>query len=144
MFRLLLLFLFVFELQASADVIATARNIKRGEIITQDDIFYETIQSKLNKNYITNIEFDVGIVRASKNLESGKYLKKNDLYIDTAIVHKGERVTAMFIRKNLSIEIPCIALTDGNLNETVKIKGIDSNKLLTGQVMENGIILIGK
>jgi len=143
-FKLIILLLCVFELQAfaSQEILVPTRNIKKGEILNQEDFSYESI-TKSNKNYISNMEFDGNVVRANKNLEQGKYLRKNDIYIDKSIVHKGEQVIVRFAKKNLSIEVPCIALTNGNLNEMIKVKTIDSNKILTGKIIADGTILIG-
>jgi flagella basal body P-ring formation protein FlgA len=140
--RLFFVFIIFFCQQASADdVLVAARNIKKGEIVSQDDFSYDSVKS--NKNYLTHVDLSSNNVKAARNIDSGKPIRKTDLYNDSAIIHKGERVVARFVRKNLSIEIPCIALTNGNVNEFVKIKTIDTNKVLTGKASEDGSVMIG-
>ena len=142
MLRLLFVCIVFFCQQATADdVLVAVRNIKKGEIVSSDDFSYDSVKS--NKNYLSSIDLSANNVKAARNIEAGKPIRKTDLYVDSAIIHKGERVIAKFIRKNLSIEIPCIALTNGNVNEFVKIKTIDTNKVLTGKTSEDGSVMIG-
>ncbi len=142
MLRLFFVFIIFFCQQASADdVLVAARKIKKGEIVSQEDFSYDSVKS--NKNYLTHVDLSSNNVKAARNIDSGKPIRKTDLYNDSAIIHKGERVVARFVRKNLSIEIPCIALTNGNVNEFVKIKTIDTNKVLTGKASEDGSVMIG-
>lgn len=142
MLRLFFVFIIFLCQQASADdVLVAARNIKKGEIVSQDDFSYDSVKS--NKNYLTHIDLSSNNVKAARNIDSGKPIRKTDLYTDSAVIHKGDRVIARFIRKNLSIEIPCIALSNAGINELVKIKSIDTNKILTGKVSEEGNVIIG-
>ena len=142
MLRLFFVCICFFLQQASADdVLVATRNIKKGEIVSQEDFLYDSV--KTNKNYLTNVDLSANNVKAARNIETGKPIRKTDLYADSAIIHKGERVVARFVRKNLSIEIPCIALTNGNVNEFVKIKTIDTSKVLTGKASEDGSVMIG-
>ena len=143
--KLVLLFLFSLiseVVAAEIDVLVTTRNIKRGEIITQDDIKMEKIVSKNNSQYLCDINLDRYPVKYTKNLETGKAIKKSDIYVDMALIHKGETVSAHLIKKNLIIEFVAIALSDGVLNENIRVKSIDTNKILTGKVMEDKTILI--
>lgn len=147
MFRLLLILLIAINIEVfasqSIDVLVTTRNIKKGEIITQEDLSYEAKELKSNRQYLSTIELDNRVVRANRNLESGQPIRKNDLYVDSAVIHKGENVTVRFIKKNLSIEIPCTALSNGNIGDIIRVKSLDTNKTLSGKVMDDGSILIG-
>ena len=147
MFRLVIIFLCTVSIKAyasqSVDVLVTNRNIKKGEIINHTDLSYESKDSKLNKKYLSTIDLDSRVVRASRNLESGHLIRRNDLYVDSAIIHKGENITVKFIKKNLSIEIPCTALSNGNVGDIIKVRSLDTNKTLSGKVMSDGTILIG-
>jgi flagella basal body P-ring formation protein FlgA len=144
--RLIFFFLVVINSQVFASqetsVLVTTRNIKKGEVVNEADLVYEEMQLKSNKNYLSKIDLSNSVVRASRNLESGKPLRRNDLYVDSAVVHRGENVTVKFIKKNLSIEIPCVALNNGNVGDIIKVKSIDTNKILSGKVTEDGSILI--
>lgn len=147
MLKLLIIFLIAINVPVfasqSTDVLVTTRNIKKGEIITQEDLSYESKELKSNKNYLSTIELENRVVRASRNLESDHPIKKNDLYVDSAIIHKGENVTVRFIKKNLSIEIPCTALSNGNIGDVIRVRSLDTNKTLSGKVVNDGSILIG-
>ena len=142
MLRLFFVCIVFFCQQATADdVLVAARNIKKGEIVSPDDFSYDSVKS--NKNYLSNIDLNSNNIKATRNIEAGKPIRKTDLYVDSAVIHKGERVTARFIKKNLSIEVPCIALSNANVHEFVKVKSIDNNKVLTGRVSEDGSVMIG-
>lgn len=126
-------------LALESEVLLPNRNIKRGESIYAEDFSTQIMNLKSHQNYIQKISNNM---RAAKNLESGKPVRKNDVYVDSAVIHKGENVSVQFVRKNLIIELPAIALSNGNVNENVRVKTIDTNKILTGKVMQDGTVHI--
>ncbi len=138
----LLLFLSTNVFAKEIDVLVPVRNIKRGEIVKQDDLVIESVDIKSTKEYLLSFDLDSENFKAKKNLTAGKPIKKGDLIADNTTIHKGDIVTAKFIKKNLTIEVQAIALMDGKLNDTVRLKTTNTNKIVFAKVMEDGSIVI--
>ena len=117
---------------AQVKALVLNKDIKRGQSITEDDIEMEIIEHKTGNDLMTSLGSRP--IKAIGNLRKGTPLKKADLIIDRFLVHKGETVTVKFVRKNLVIETQGISLTNGVMKDTVKIKNLDSNKIVSGIV----------
>lgn len=124
---------------SAADVLFLERDIKKGEIITQDDTSVGAINSQTSRGYMSSVTENM---RAKRNLEGGKPLKKTDVYTDNSLVKKGDIVSVKFIKKNLVIEVKGTAMGNGTVGEIIKIKTVDTNKILTGKISEEGSIII--
>ena len=124
---------FSFSVEAAeVEALVLNKDIKRGQSITEDDVQVETIERKTGNDLMTSLGSRP--IKAIGNLRKGTPLKKADLIIDRFLVHKGEIVTVKFVRKNLVIETQGISLTNGVMKDTVKIKNLDSNKIVSGIV----------
>lgn len=140
MFRLFLLLLISLEQFAFAHqaCLIPVREIEKGELVTEDDFTYAREQ---NKQCLTSIEFNKPI-KARKKLSPEKIIRKGDLFLDSSIIHKGEIVTVKFIRNNLSIETKGSALQNGKAGDVIKIRNLNTNKILLGKVLEDGSLVI--
>jgi flagella basal body P-ring formation protein FlgA len=134
----ILLLLFAYNVSAEEiEVLVPNRSIAKNEIITEVDLSLATVEKR--GNYLESIEGNV-VVKARRNLEEGKPIKVSDVTIDRALVHKGDLVTVTFARKNLLIEIQGLALNNGAEGEVIKVKNLETNKILYGKVARGGII----
>lgn len=57
-------------------------------------------------------------------------------------VRKGDAVTVKFSKKNLIIEMQGVALRNTNLGAVLRVKIIDSNKILSGKLIDHSTVLV--
>lgn len=136
----ILLFLFICSnaFANEQNVLVPIRKIKKGEIITERDVEIDIMKTK-NRNYISNINDNT---KAARNLEIGKPIRITDVFVDLDLVHKGNTITARLIKKNLLIEFQALALTNGREDDIIRVKNLDTNKILSGKVMNDGSVAI--
>jgi flagella basal body P-ring formation protein FlgA len=124
---------FSFSVEAAqVKALVLNKDIKRGQSITEDDVELEIIEDKTSNDFMTSLGSRP--IKAIGNMKKGKSLKVSDLIIDRFLVHKGDTITVKFVRKNLVIETQGISLTNGTMKDMVKIKNLDSNKIVRGIV----------
>lgn len=141
-FFLLLLLLPTAAAAQERDVLVPAKDIKRGEVIEENDLVIESLDVKSKEEYFAASPERNKSLKAKRNLAAGKPIKKSDLIAETNVIHKGDIVTAKFIKKNLTIEVQAIAMSNAKLNETVRLKTTNSNKIIIAKVREDGSIVV--
>jgi flagella basal body P-ring formation protein FlgA len=123
-------------------ILVLNRDIRRDELITENDLGVEIIDRKSNRGYIEKLGDRP--VKALSNLKSGQRIKRADIAIDRFLVHKGETVTVNFMKKNLVIETQALAIGNGAIGDTVKVKNLDTNKIMIGKVSGDRVVTISQ
>jgi flagella basal body P-ring formation protein FlgA len=59
------------------------------------------------------------------------------------LVEKGAAVEMMFVSGALTISASAVTLESGSAGDLVKVRNIDSGKILSGTVMADGSIRVG-
>jgi flagella basal body P-ring formation protein FlgA len=121
-------------------ILSLQRDIKKSEVITEDDVEIEMIDQKTDRGYMQSLGDRP--VKAMVNLTSGKPLKRSDVMIDRFSVHKGEMVTVQFVRKNLTIDTQGLAMSNGVIGDLIKVKNTDTNKIIIARVTGDRIVAI--
>ena len=112
---------------------------KNGTFITDDMVNMIIIPtSQVKSNYITKKEDIIGKV-TKRRILPGKAIKENDLEL-IPLIKKGGTVTIRYVNKNLSIETSGISTENGFAGKMIKVKNIDSNRLLHGVVVAEGVV----
>lgn len=142
MYKLLSLLLFlIVDVQAKEiPVLFLQRDIKKSEVITEDDVRVVIIDHKTDKGYIQSLGDRP--VKAISNLQSDKPVKKSDILIDRFTVHKGETVIVQFVRKNLVIDTQGLAMSNGAIGDIIKVKNTDTNKMMVCRVTGERLVTI--
>jgi len=94
--------------------------------------------SQAKDNYILKKEEPVGKV-AKRRMKFGKSVKKTDIEF-SSVIKKGDSVAIRYINKNLLIEAVGISTEFGAIGDIIKVKNLNSNKILRGRVVDYGII----
>ncbi len=138
-----LLLLFTSSVAAEdMQILVLNRDIRRDELITENDLGVEIIDRKSNRGYIETLGDRP--VKALGNLKNGQRLKRADIVIDRFLVHKGEVVTVNFMKKNLVIETQALAMGNGAIGDTVKVKNLDTKRIIIGKVSGDRIVTISQ
>ncbi len=118
------------------------KNKKVGELIEESDL--EQIKvgiSKLSNKAITSKEELLG-KEARVNLYIKKTIFKNDIRSES-VISKGDYVTILFAKNHLSIESKGQALESGGQDEVIRVKNLDSNKILQVRIVDSQTVLLG-
>lgn len=143
MYKYIFTLLLLFTTSVAAEemqILVLKRDIKRDEIITENDLGVEIIDRKSNRGYMQILGDRP--VKALGNLQCGQPLKRSDIIIDRFLVHKGETVTVNFIKKNIIIETQALSMSNGIIGDTVKVKNLDTNKIIVGKVSGDRMVSI--
>jgi len=128
------------RLEALASVATAAVNIRRGSIITPDQV--EMIRrdiSKLDMPYFSR-ERVVGL-QAKRTIRAGKPLDTMNV-APPPVVKKGEPVEIIASRGPLRISTKGIATMDGRPGDFIRVKNISSSKLVYCKVDAPGIVSV--
>ncbi len=116
------------RLQRQALVAVT--DIPRGTVVTESMLETEWVnESTADINAVSDKSEIVGC-QIKKEVKRGEQIKQNNF----CMVCKGSEVTLIAQKGGLSLKIQGQAVTDGNLNQTVQVRNLKSNKVVSGKV----------
>ena len=116
-------------------------SLKRGQIISRSDVYVERQwKSKASEN-IYNYEGDVIGKKMTRGIKAGQPLKKSLLEIPEDI-SRGDKVTILAENKTLRITVPGIAGENGIRGETIKVKNINSKKIIYARVIDSTTVKV--
>ena len=125
----------------SQKVIKTKRAVKRGEILSNDEIRVETVQTERpSQNAITNIDHALGY-EAARNLPAGKILIPNFIK-RPALGNRGDKVLIMAQKGAMTITTPGILKEDGYENAMVRVLNIESKKVIYGRLVDSNTVKV--
>ncbi len=117
------------------NVFHSAETIKKGEMITRDDLYLEKRNIfNLKSSYIKSFKDAEGKILKT-NLKKGEYLKLSQLE-EPPVIKKGDIITLVAKNENLLILTSGISREDGFINKLIKVENLQSGKLVRGIVKE--------
>lgn len=112
---------------------------KRGQTIKATDIIYTKVVVNTGmQSYISDSNALIGKA-LKRDIMARNPLKNSDL-ATPIMIEKGDRVTIRYQKKSLTIESSCVALENGSEGEVIKLKNLDSNKVLHGKVISKDLV----
>lgn len=121
------------------EVVVTRQPIVRGQTLRAADlVLSETDVSRMHKAYFTRIEDVVGLrskraVRAGQTLHAG-LLKREQL------VNRGKPVSIVASISGLRVSMRGKALADGGRGDRIRVENLNSGRIITGIVADNGLV----
>lgn len=114
-------------------VFVAKRSLTKGDRITGNDIYSTEIDiHKLKYGYFNDIDELIGHVCKQNVIIHSPFNPHN---IELAkIIHKGEKVKMVTNNNNLTISMDGIAINEGTLGDTIKVKNLSSNKIIEAQI----------
>ena len=122
-------------------VVVMSRSVKRGTIITADDVELLPLPRKSIKHYFTHID-DVMLRKASRDLGIGQVVQVRQLELDWTI-RKGQKVQIEHRVGPIQVLSEGIALMDAQLGDAVRILNVRSRREIEGRVVSEKKISIG-
>lgn len=114
-------------------VVVAARSLPRGHILSRDDLrLVERDVATLTAGYLSDVEATVGR-HLKHQLIEGRVLTPRML-TQAVAVRRGQTVTLTVRSKTLAIRMEGKALTDGSVNERIKVENSTSRRVVEGIV----------
>jgi flagella basal body P-ring formation protein FlgA len=125
----------------SQEVVKTIRTIRKGEMISNDNIQLETIKTERPwKNAIRSIDQALGYA-AGRNLPIGKILTQKFLK-KPALVNRGDKILILAEKGGMKITTPGILKEDGYEDGMVQVLNIESKKLIYGRLVDANTVRV--
>ncbi|CAM2789141.1 flagella basal body P-ring formation protein FlgA [Legionella steigerwaltii] len=109
------------------------RALLKGSRLTQDDIYQTEMDvQKLNSGYFTEKDLLIGQI-CKKNIPPNSPLNPHNIEA-AKLINKGERVSIVLNDNNLTVSMEGVAMEEGSLGETIKVRNLSSKKIIEAQV----------
>jgi flagella basal body P-ring formation protein FlgA len=135
-----------FQLRAYADewrtVPVAARPIRRGSIVTAEDIELSRVnKAKTTRDMIENLGDLVGF-QLTRDVGQGEILSTS-MVVVPPVIKTGSRVTLLFKQGRLEATASGVALESGPRGAEIKVRNESSKRIVTGKVVEDGLVAVG-
>ena len=128
------------KLEAMAEVVVAGVNMRKGCIITADQLNIARRDiSKFNKPFQT-IDHVVGM-QVKRTIRAGKTIDNRNVELPP-VIKKGEPVKIVASRGSLQVSTNGIAIMDGRPGQFIRVKNINSSKLIYCKVDSAGIVSV--
>ncbi len=130
-----------FNVRVYENVVAASRKIGRGEILAEDDLVVESIETtKLLASTFSSIDDLVG-KRITRLIQP--YTPITPEIIDNPpLIKRGECIKLLLQSGNLIVVAKGVAKEDGHLGKIIKVKNIDSKKEIQGRVEDASTVKV--
>ncbi|WP_154913992.1 flagellar basal body P-ring formation chaperone FlgA [Pseudomonas fluorescens] len=119
------------------DVVTTTRPLKRAGVIEPGDVMLrERDISLINQGYFTSLEQAVG-QKLTRPTVANQILTL--VHLEQAeVISKGDQVVITARSGTLSVRMPGEALSNGGLREQIRVKNLNSQRVIKAQVIAPG------
>ncbi len=125
----------------SQEVIKTIRPVRKGEILSNEDVQLGTIQTERPlRNAIKNIDYALGF-EAARNLSIGKILVPNFIK-KPALGNKGDKIIILAEKGGMKITTPGILKEDGYEDAMVRVLNMESKKTIYGRLVDSNTVKV--
>ncbi|KTD82898.1 flagellar basal body P-ring formation chaperone FlgA [Legionella waltersii] len=114
-------------------VLVAKNALVKGTKIGPDDIYQAELDvQKLKQGYFTNSNDLIGLI-CKHDISPNNPLTPFNIEL-AKLVNRGEQVSIIASNDNLSISMDGIAMNDGAIGETIKVKNLSSKRVVDAQV----------
>ncbi len=129
------------KIEIYRQVVVTTRPIERGKIISTSDLTTQKQEvSTLRASYYINPEHVVGKV-AARRMAMGVPISSAAIF-SPPLVKRGEQVTIIATLNTLEIRMSGQALANGKEGDVIKVKNLNSNRIIEGKVSKAGTVQV--
>jgi flagella basal body P-ring formation protein FlgA len=121
------------------NVVAITRPLKRESVLSSEDItLLEKDVGYLTQGYLTSLDQALG-KKLTRSVLSDQILLPNQLE-QAEIIRKGDQVTINAKSGSVVVRMPGEALSDGALDQQIRIKNLSSKRVIRARVVGAGIV----
>jgi len=125
----------------SQEVIKTTRSIRKGDILSNEDIHVETVKTERPwKNAIRKIDLALGY-EATRTLSIGKILIPNFIK-KPALGNRGDKILILAEKGGMKITAPGILKEDGYEDAMVRVLNMESKKIIYGRLVDSNTVKV--
>ncbi|AZF06881.1 Flagellar basal-body P-ring formation protein FlgA [Pseudomonas sp. R5-89-07] len=119
------------------DVVVVARPLKRTGIIGYDDVaLRERDISLINQGYLTSLDQAIG-QRLTRPMVTDQVITL--VHLEQAeVIRKGDQVVISASSGGLNVKMPGEALSNGSMSEQIRVKNLNSNRVIKARVTAPG------
>jgi len=119
------------------DVVTTTRALRRSGIVEpQDVILRERDISAINQGYLTSLDQAIG-QRLTRPMVGDQVITL--VHLEQAeVIRKGDQVVITARSGTLSVRMPGEALSNGGMSEQIRVKNLNSQRVIKAQVIAPG------
>src|SRR5471032_179378 len=119
------------------DVVVVTRPLKRTGIIGYDDVaMRERDISLITESYLTSVDQAIG-QKLTRPMVADQVITL--VHLEQAeVVRKGDQVVISASSGGLNVKMPGEALSNGGMSEQIRVKNLNSNRVIKAQVMAPG------
>ena len=121
-------------------IVKLKRSLEKNDIINLNDIEMVTVEQKYQTSFYSNLKELVGR-KLKKNLKMGQILHPRHLF-EKFDINNGDIISIVSNVGNASVIVSGEAQDSGNLNDLIKVKNLESGKIIKGYIKKNKIIKI--
>jgi flagella basal body P-ring formation protein FlgA len=119
------------------DVVTAVRPLKRDSVISEDDVaLRERDIGQLGQGFLSSLDQAIGqkTLRPTviDQVLSPNYLEQPQL------IHKGDQVVIIARSGTLAVRMPGEALSDGGFNEQIRVRNLNSKRVIKANVTGPG------
>lgn len=115
--------------------------IPRGMVIRNDDLeFVSRRYSQLNHGYYVSAKLLTNM-EAKRNIRAGQIMTPN-LIKAQKLVLRGEHITIIAQNGGINLRVKGKALMDGQIGQTIKVRNLNSKKLIYARVISAGMVRV--
>lgn len=125
-----------------AQIPVPRRLISAGDIIAADDLDWQPVHlSRLSGSSLTDAEQLVGRM-AKRPLKAGQILRQSDVAV-SPVIRKNDLIRLVVKTGQMTLSVQGKALQDAAMGQTVRVVNVNSNRQLSGTVIDAGTVAIG-
>ncbi|MEC7641481.1 MAG: flagellar basal body P-ring formation chaperone FlgA [Nitrospinota bacterium] len=124
-----------------SEVVKTQRSLKRGRILTEDDVTLERVLiTPAHARALTSLDEVVGF-KTLRNLESDRVVTAN-LLVKSPLVKRGDRVRLLAKKGAMRVTTSGVVRESGFKGAYVKVENMQSKKVVYGRVIDSHTVQV--
>ncbi len=130
-----------FNVRVYENVVASGRKIGRGEILAEDDLVIENLETtKLSASTFSSVNDLIG-KRITRLIQPYTPITQ-ELIDNPPLIKRGEFIKLLLQSGNLMVVAKGVAKEDGHLGKIIKVKNVDSKKEIYGRVEDASTVKV--
>jgi flagella basal body P-ring formation protein FlgA len=129
------------QIKSYRKVLVLTQAIRRGEIITEKHLSYKNRDiGDLHRGYILDTKLVIN-KQAKRNLSAGIVITGNH-FIEPKLIKRGEKINIHATSTRFHISMAGIALMDGTKGQNIRVKNINSKRIIQATVVRPGQVSV--
>ncbi|KTD70439.1 MULTISPECIES: flagellar basal body P-ring formation chaperone FlgA [Legionella] len=121
------------RITVSKTIYVAKRTLVKGTRLSRDDIYQTEMDvQRLSNGYFTEKDLLIGQV-CKKNIPANSPFNPHNIEA-AKLINKGERVSIVVNDNNLTVSMEGVAIEEGSLGETIKVRNLSSKKIIEAQI----------